>query len=284
MAPRAIWKGTINVGLVFVPVKLYSAVRTKDVRFNELHAVDGARLKHQRLPGQEEEEVPFDEIVRGFEIAPDQYVVIEPEEIEAAAPPSTRTVQIDRFVDADAVDPIFSRRATTSAPTRAATRRSRCSPRALTRPARSGSARSCCARRSTWPASARRATACAVDDALLRRGRRAREPRGRARDRIELRDRELAIANQLVDSLSSDFEHDEVPGPLPRAGHGADPGEGRGQGDRALPARGARATDDLLAALEASLRRGARAEEGEGLAQLQSWNTTSVTNVPMTPP
>jgi len=105
--PRAIWKGSINIGLVSVPVKLYSAVRPQDVRFNELHATDAVRIKHIRVCSKEEEEVPFEEIVKGYEIAPDQYVLIEPGELEALDPKKTKTIEISDFVDLDAIDPIF---------------------------------------------------------------------------------------------------------------------------------------------------------------------------------
>ncbi|HEV3228068.1 MAG TPA: Ku protein [Solirubrobacteraceae bacterium] len=105
--PRAIWTGAISFGLVSVPVKLYSAVARKTVRFHQLHAADGVRIQQKRVCPADGEEVPYEEIVKGYEIAPDRYVVIEPEELEALDPKKTRTIDIEDFVDLSEIDPIF---------------------------------------------------------------------------------------------------------------------------------------------------------------------------------
>ena len=75
---RAIWTGAISFGMVTVPVKLYSAIDRKTVRFNQLSGKTGARVVQKRVDGETGEEVPYADIVKGFEIAPDRYVVIEP--------------------------------------------------------------------------------------------------------------------------------------------------------------------------------------------------------------
>src|ERR671933_3016904 len=105
--PRAIWSGAISFGLVNVPVKLYSAVSPKTVRFHQLHGADGVRIQQKRVCPADGEEVPWDEIVKGYEIAPDRYVIIEPEELEALNPKKTRTIDIEDFVDLADIDPIF---------------------------------------------------------------------------------------------------------------------------------------------------------------------------------
>src|SRR5436309_11862234 len=105
--PRSIWRGAISFGLVNVPVKLYSAVSKKTVRFNQLHAADGARIQQKRVCSKDGEEVPFEEIVKGYEISPDTYVMIEPEELEALDPKKTRTIDIVDFVDLDEIDPLY---------------------------------------------------------------------------------------------------------------------------------------------------------------------------------
>jgi len=107
MAPRAIWSGALSFGLVNVPVKLYSATRSKDVRFNQLHAKDGARIRQKRVSSTNGEEVPLDEIVKGYEISPDTYVTITSEELEAIAPKASRLIEIEEFVDLDEIDPLF---------------------------------------------------------------------------------------------------------------------------------------------------------------------------------
>ena len=104
---RSIWKGAISFGLVNVPVKLYSAVSKKTVRFNQLHDADHQRIQQKRVCAKDGEEVPFENIVKGYEIAPDKYVVITPDELEALDPKKTRTIDIEDFVDLDEIDPLY---------------------------------------------------------------------------------------------------------------------------------------------------------------------------------
>jgi DNA end-binding protein Ku len=105
--PRAIWSGTISFGLLNVPVKLYSAVARKQVSFRELRASDKSRIRHKRVAESDGEEVPYEEIVKGYEIGPDQYVVLTREELEEMDPKKTRAIEIQDFVDLEAIDPIF---------------------------------------------------------------------------------------------------------------------------------------------------------------------------------
>jgi DNA end-binding protein Ku len=105
--PRSIWTGAISFGLVNVPVKLYSAVSKKTVRFHQLHAKDGVRIQQKRVCPADGEEVSFDQIVKGYEITPDQYVVVTPEELEAIEPRKTKTIDIEDFVDLEDIDPIY---------------------------------------------------------------------------------------------------------------------------------------------------------------------------------
>jgi DNA end-binding protein Ku len=105
--PRSIWRGAISFGLVNVPVKLYSAVSKKTVRFNQLHDADGVRIQQKRVCPKDGEEVPYEHIVKGYEISPDRYVVVTPEELEALDPKKTRTIDIEDFVDLDEIDPLY---------------------------------------------------------------------------------------------------------------------------------------------------------------------------------
>jgi DNA end-binding protein Ku len=104
---RSIWRGAISFGLVNVPVKLYSAVSKKNVQFNQLHEKDGARIRMKRFCADEDTEVPYEEIVKGYEIGQGRYVVITPEELDALDPKKTRTIDIEDFVDLDEIDPLF---------------------------------------------------------------------------------------------------------------------------------------------------------------------------------
>jgi DNA end-binding protein Ku len=105
--PRSIWSGAISFGLVNVPVKLFSAVSRKTVRFHQLHDKDGVRIQQKRICPADGEEVPYEHIVKGYEISPDRYVVIEPEELEALDPKKTRAIEIQEFVDLEEIDPIY---------------------------------------------------------------------------------------------------------------------------------------------------------------------------------
>ena len=105
--PRAIWSGAISFGLVNIPVKLYSAVSRKTVRFHQLDRADNQRIQQKRVNPRTGEEVPYENLVKGYEICPDRYVVITPEELEALEPKKTRTIDIEDFVDSTEIDPIY---------------------------------------------------------------------------------------------------------------------------------------------------------------------------------
>jgi DNA end-binding protein Ku len=105
--PRSIWSGSISVGLVNVPVKLYSALSRKTVHFHQLHDADGSRIQQKRVCAADGEEVPYEHIVKGYEISPGRYVVIEPGELETLDPKKTRLIEIEQFVDLAEIDPIL---------------------------------------------------------------------------------------------------------------------------------------------------------------------------------
>jgi DNA end-binding protein Ku len=105
--PRAIWSGSISFGLLNVPVKLYSATSKQTVRFKELREGDGSRIRHKRVAEEDGKEVPYEKIVKGYEISPDQYVVMTREELEELDPKRTRAIEIQDFVDLDEIDPIY---------------------------------------------------------------------------------------------------------------------------------------------------------------------------------
>src|SRR5579884_4526597 len=105
--PRSIWSGAISFGLVNVPVKLYTATSPKAVRFHQLSNKTGARIKQKRVDSSTGEEVPYEEIVKGYELTPDRYVMVEPEELEALDPKATKTVDIEEFVEQEGIDPIY---------------------------------------------------------------------------------------------------------------------------------------------------------------------------------
>jgi DNA end-binding protein Ku len=107
MAARSLWNGAIRFGLVNVPIKVYGASSSKQIRFRELHVKDAAPLEHRRVCAKEDKEVPFEEVVRGYETSPGRYVVLTKDEIQAPARERGKTIDLEDFVPADEIDPIF---------------------------------------------------------------------------------------------------------------------------------------------------------------------------------
>ncbi len=105
--PSAIWTGTISFGLVTVPVRVVSATKSLDVRFNQLEEGTGARIRYRQVSEQTGDEVPNDRIVKGYEISPGQYVIVTDDEMKALAPKASRTIDIEDFVDLDDIDPVY---------------------------------------------------------------------------------------------------------------------------------------------------------------------------------
>jgi DNA end-binding protein Ku len=104
---RSIWSGSISFGLVNVPVKLYNAVQRKNVQFHQLHATDHARIQQRRICSADGEEVAFEDLVKGYEFAPGQYVVIDNEELDALAAKKTRLIEVEQFIDIGELDPLM---------------------------------------------------------------------------------------------------------------------------------------------------------------------------------
>ena len=104
---RAIWSGSISFGLVNIPVKLYSAVSRQTVHFNQLDSRTNTRIKQKRVSAEDGVEVPFDQIVKGYELSSGAWVVVTDDELAALDPKALRTIDIDEFVDLVEIDPIF---------------------------------------------------------------------------------------------------------------------------------------------------------------------------------
>ena len=104
---RSIWTGSISFGLVNVPVSLYSAVSEKTVRFNQLNGQTGNRISQKRVDPGTGDEVNFEDIVKGYELTKDRYIIIEPGELDALAPEKTKAIDIETFSDLAQVDPIL---------------------------------------------------------------------------------------------------------------------------------------------------------------------------------
>jgi DNA end-binding protein Ku len=205
--PRAIWSGSISFGLVNVPVKLFTAVQPKDVRFNQLEAGTNARIKQKRVSAQTGEEVSYDNIVKGYEIAPDRYVVITPEELEALDPKATHSIDIEDFVDLDQIDPIFFERPYYLVPESGGTKAYALLRDAMRDSGKVGIAR-LVLRTKQYLAAIRPLGDALVLETLLYGDEVVDQDALElpAEGEVEVSDRELKIARQLIESLTDDFD------------------------------------------------------------------------------
>jgi DNA end-binding protein Ku len=208
---RAIWSGAISFGLVNVPVKLYSATSPKTVRFNQLNSRTGARIQQKRVDSTTGDEVAYEDIVKGYEITPDRYVMIDPEELDALDPKATRTIDIEEFVDLVEIDPIYYDHNYYLAPTAGGAKAYRLLLDAMREAGKVGIGR--VVLRSKQQLCALRAGG--IDSDVLTLTTMLFGDEVLAPDRLdeldavgeaEATDRELAMAQQLIESLSTEFE------------------------------------------------------------------------------
>jgi DNA end-binding protein Ku len=254
--PRAIWTGAISFGLVNVPVKLYSATSPKTVRFHQLSSKTGARIRQKRVDPSTDEEVPYEDIVKGYEITPDRYVLITQEELDALDPKATKTIDIEEFVDLVDIDPIYYDHSYYLAPTAGGAKAYRLLLDAMRESGKVGIGRFVL--RTKQQLCALRPTGDVLTLSTMLFGDEVLPP-----DRLdeidsigeaEATQRELTMAQQLIESLSSDFDptsyHDDyrerIIDLIERKASGE---EIAVQPEAEEPA----AAPDLMAALEASL-------------------------------
>jgi DNA end-binding protein Ku len=207
--PRSIWTGAISFGLVNVPVKLYSAVSSKSVRFHQLHAEDGGRIKQKRVCSQDGEEVPYEEIVKGYEIGPDRYVIITPEELESLDPKASRTIDIEDFVELDEVDPIYFDHPYYLAPATGAAKSYRLLHQAMLDSGKAAVARMVM-RQKQYLCALRAMEDGAMALSTMNYGDEVVDPETidelDAAAEADASDREVAMARQLIDSLTTEWD------------------------------------------------------------------------------
>ncbi|MFP3900474.1 MAG: Ku protein [Acidimicrobiia bacterium] len=114
--PRSVWTGALSFGLVNVPVKLFAATQDKSVHFHQFKAGTGQRIRYKRVAEGTDDEVPYEEIVKGYEVRDGEYVMVTPEELDSVEPERSRTIDLESFVDLDEVDPIYFQRTYYMAP------------------------------------------------------------------------------------------------------------------------------------------------------------------------
>jgi DNA end-binding protein Ku len=254
--PRAIWSGAISFGLVNIPVKLYSAVSKKTVRFHQIDAESGGRVRQKRV-GPDGEEIAYEQIVKGYEIGPDRYVTITPEELEALEPQKTRTIDIEDFVDLEQIDPIYYDHPYYLAPDTGATKAYRLLVDAMEDSGKVAVARVVLRSKEHLVAIRPRDGALAMETMLFADeviAADSLEELAAADGDVQTSDRELAMANQLIDSLASDFEPEKYRDEYRE--RVLDLIERKAQGETIVieePEAEPEKVPDLMAALEASI-------------------------------
>ena len=209
--PRAVWSGSISFGLVNIPIKLYNSVSRKNVSFNQIDSRTGSRIKMKRVSAVDDTEVPYEAIVKGYELSPDRYVLIEPEELDALDPEATHTIDIEEFISLSEIDPIFYDAAYYVAPVKGTEKPYALLVRAMEQEGKVAIARFVM-RTKQYLAALRPkdgklliSTMVYADEII---------PAEEISDldgieAIDVSDRELAMAKQLIDSLTTEFQPEQ---------------------------------------------------------------------------
>jgi DNA end-binding protein Ku len=255
--PRAMWSGAISFGLVNIPIKLFNAVSRKNVHFNQIDTRTGSRVQYRKVSAADGEEVPSEQIAKGYQLPSGEYVLVGDDELAALDPEATRSIDIEQFVDLDEIDPIYYDSAYYVAPDKGAAK-----PYALLTRAMEEQNKVAIARfvmRSKQYLAALRPTdgvlvmstmvyADEVNDANeLLDGEKAAE--------ADVSDRELKMATQLVESLTEPFEPERYEDTY--RNEVLDLIDRKAAGEEIVAAPTPVAEDkvvDLMAALEASVR------------------------------
>jgi DNA end-binding protein Ku len=207
---RAIWSGAISFGLVNIPVKLYSAVRKKTVRFHQLDSADNTRIQQKRVNPNTGEDVPYEQLVKGYELSPDRYVVVRPEELESVEPKKTRTIDIEDFVELDQIDPIYYDHPYYLAPAEGAAKAYALLLQAMKESGRVGIARVVIRSKEQLVAIRPREDLLVMETLLF--GDEGVPPREvgelDAVGEVEAGKREVEMAEQLIESLATEFDPD----------------------------------------------------------------------------
>ena len=204
--PRPIWSGAISFGLVNVPVKLFSAISPKDVRFHQLDGRTNSRIRQKRVSTATGEEVPYEEIVKGYELRPDTYVTITSEELDSLDPKATKTIDIEDFVDLDQIDPVYYDRPYYLVPDKGGAK-----PYALLRAAmqetnKVGIARLVLRTKQYLAAIRAKDEVLIIETMLYPDEIVPVDDLDVPGDEVDVTDREEKMARQLIDSLTTDFD------------------------------------------------------------------------------
>jgi DNA end-binding protein Ku len=262
--PRAIWSGAISFGLVNVPIKLFTATSQRDVRFHQLHDKDGARIQQKRVCSKDGEEVPMEHIVKGYEVSRDTYVIITPEELDALDPKASRTIDILDFVDLDEIDPVYFDSTYYMVPEKGAAKAYALLLEAMRKSNKVAIARVVLRQKQHLVALRPLKNALSMETMLYADEVVGTETLEGLPEDVTVTDRELAMAQQLIDSLADDFKperykddyRERVMEMIERKAEGQEIVVGEEEEEQAPVV-------DLMAALEASLAAAKTRREAE---------------------
>ena len=254
--PRAMWSGAISFGLVNIPIKLFNAVSRKSVHFNQIDTRTGARIQYRKVSAADGEEVPSEQITKGYQLSSGDYVLVGDDELASLDPVASRSIDIEQFVDLDEIDPLFYDSAYYVAPDKAARKPYALLTRAMEEQNKVAIARFVM-RSKQYLAALRPKDGVLVMSTMV-----YADELNDASELVDddladtdVSDRELKMAAQLVESLTEPFEPEKFEDTY--RVQVLDLVERKAAGEEVVPAPAPVAEDkvvDLMAALEASVR------------------------------
>ncbi|HLM29668.1 MAG TPA: Ku protein [Acidimicrobiales bacterium] len=206
--PRAMWSGAISFGLVNIPIKMFTAVSRKSVSFNQIDTRTGSRIQYRKVSAADGEEVASEQIAKGYQLSSGEYVLVGDDELAALDPEATRTIDIEQFVDLEEIDPIYYDSPYYIAPDKAARKPYALLTRAMEEEGKVALARFVM-RSKQYLAALRPKDGVLVMSTMVYADE-VNDPKelGEFDDvaEVDVSDRELRMASQLVESLTEPFE------------------------------------------------------------------------------
>jgi DNA end-binding protein Ku len=205
---RSMWKGAISFGLVMIPIKLYAATEQKDIAFRQVHREDGGRIRFRRVCSIDGEEVPYEDVAKGYELPTGEMVILTDEDMADLPLPSTRSIEVLHFLPAEQLDPILLNRSYFVEPEMAGARAYVLLRDALDRSGKVALAQVALRQRESL-ATLRTRDGLLVLETLLWPDEIRTPDFAFLDDDIEVRSQELKMAASLIDSMTVDFDPDE---------------------------------------------------------------------------
>lgn len=205
---RSMWKGAVSFGLVMIPVKLYTATETKDIAFRQVHREDGGRIRFRRFCTVDDQEVPYEEVAKGYELADGEIVILTEEDMAELPLPTTKSIEVVQFCPAEQLDPILFNRSYFLEPEAAGARAYSLLREALEQSGKIAIAQVALRQRESLAILRARDGVLVLETLLWPDEVRAPDFPFLA-DNIEVRAQELRMAESLIESMTLDFDPDE---------------------------------------------------------------------------